>query len=235
MKIVAAIPVYDGKLFTQVVKCLMGEQIIAKECGDDFQVRFLPSCSHPAMGRNQLAKDFMEGDFDRLIFLDADVTFQPGDLVKLAHYPVDFVGGAYRFKLPNECYPVGFIEGEIWSNELGLIEVATLPGGFMALTRRVFEKLQAAHPERTYKHLGVTAHCYFQMKFEDGGMYGEDSFFCKEWTDLGEKVFLDPEITLTHWDFAPVPYAGRIGHWLKSRAGLPIEIEKNQPEPLKGL
>jgi hypothetical protein len=217
MKILVAVPVYDGKLAIEVVRCLINEQSVANGCGDELTFRFLPSCSHPAMGRNQLVQDFLESDAERLVFLDADVTFEPGSIVKIAHYPEDLVGGAYRFKLDSEQYPVGWLDNkELWANEHGLLEVATLPGGFLSLSRKVFETLKAKYPERGYTHFGKIAHCFFQMAFIDGNLYGEDSLFCKEYRDAGGKVWLDPELTLTHWDFSK-PYTGHIGNWLKGR------------------
>lgn len=220
MKILVAIPVYDGKLAVQTIRCLLNEQAVALGSGDDFQVRFLPSCSHAAMGRNQLAREFLDSDAERMVFLDADVTFEPGDLIKLAKHPVDFVGGAYRFKFEEESYPVGWLDAkELWASDLGLLEVKTLPGGFLSLSRNVFERLKAAHPEREYEHFGKKCHAFFMMPWLDGALYGEDSFFCKEWREAGGQVFLDPELDLTHWEFNR-PYSGHIGNWLKRRAGL---------------
>jgi hypothetical protein len=218
VKILVATPVYDGKLPVETVRSLLNEQAVANGSGDEIQVRFLPACSHPAMGRNQLAQDFLDSDADRLVFLDADVSFEPGSVIKIAHHPVDFVGGAYRYKLESESYPVGWVDTpQLWANEYGLLEVTTLPGGFLSLSRKVFETLKAAHPERGYEHFGNQAHCYFQMLFTEGHLFGEDSYFCKEWRDTGGKVFLDPELTLTHWDFNR-PFKGHIGNWLKGRA-----------------
>jgi hypothetical protein len=216
MKIVVATPVYDGKLPIETARALFNEQSLALLGGDELIFRFLPSCSHPAMGRNQLAQDFLESDAERLVFLDADVTFDLGHLLKIAKHPVDFVGGAYRFKMAEEKYPVGWLEGILQADKNGLLEVGTLPGGFLSLSRNVFEKLKAAHPEREYEHFSKKAHAYFQMPFANGYLCGEDSYFCLEWRALGEKVFLDPELTLTHWDFNK-PYVGHIGNWLKSR------------------
>ncbi len=223
MKVFVAIPVYDGKLPIETVRCLMNEQSVALRGGVELQVNFLPSCSHPAMGRNQLAQDFMDSDSDRMVFLDSDVTFEPGSLIRLALHPVDFVGGAYRLKLADENYPVGWVDGPMrgfkLSESAALLEVQWIASGFLSLSRKVFETLKAAHPDRAYTHLGRTAHCYFQMPFVDGQLYGEDSFFCKEWRDAGGQVFLDPELALTHWDFNK-PYPGHIGNWLKNRAGI---------------
>lgn len=217
MKIAVAIPVYDGKLPVESVRCLLNEQAAALVAGDELHVRFLPSCSHPAMGRNQLADDFLKSDADRLVFVDSDVTFEPGTLLKLAHRSQDFVGGAYRFKMDLESYPIGWLDKPfLQANADGLLEVSTLPGGMLSLSRKVFEVLKAAHPDREYEHFGRVAHCYFQTPFIDGHLYGEDSHFCKEWRDAGGEVFLDPELTLTHWDFNR-PYVGHVGNWLKNR------------------
>lgn len=219
MKILVATPVYDGKLPVEVVRSLLNEQAAAILSGDELTFRFLSSCSHPAMGRNQLAQDFMDSECERLVFLDSDVTFEPGSILKIAKHPVDFVGGAYRFKMNDETYPVGWIFGDLQADEHGLLEVMTLPGGFLSLSRKVFETLQAKYPERAYEHFGKKAHCYFQMPFSNGHLCGEDSFFCLEWRDAGGKVFLDPELTLTHWDFNN-PYVGHIGKWLKAKNGI---------------
>lgn len=221
MKTIVAIPVYDGKLHVNTVACLLNEYAVAFGSGDDLQIKFLPNCSVPAAGRNQLVQDFMDSGADKLIFLDSDITFEPGELLKLAHKPADVVGGAYRFKFETENYPIGWLEDNekkgLWANEHGLIEVASLPTGFLCISRKAFEVLREAHPDREYSHMGQKAFCYFQMVFKDGGLYSEDSFFCREFREAGGKVYLDPEIELTHWDFAPVPFKGHIGNYLKNR------------------
>lgn len=188
--------------------------------GDALQVAFLPACSTPAAGRNQLVQNFLDSDCERLLFLDADISFEMGSLLKIAHHPVDFVGGCYRFKTPNEQYPITWGDGdEIWCDRRGLIEVKTIPTGFLSLSRNVFEKFREAYPGRDYVQTGKKAYCYFQMVFKDGIMHSDDMYFCREWTEAGGKIYLDPEMTLTHWDFNPTPIIGHIGNWLKNRPG----------------
>lgn len=218
MKILVAIPVYDGKLPCRTVNCLMSEQYVANKLGDELLVEFLPNCSHPAMGRNQLAKAFLESDCDKIIYLDSDLTFEVGALVKLSRMPVDYVGGCYRFKQDGEAYPIAWLaQDELWADQHGLIEVGVLPAGFVCLSRKVFEILEKAHPERKFTHFGHTLHCYFQTPFANG-LHSEESFFAHEWRETGGKLYLYPELEITHWDFSPVPYKGHIGQWLKSRA-----------------
>ncbi len=217
MRINIAIPVYDGKLPFQVVKCLLEEQLLATQVGDALSVTFLPSCSVPAHGRNRLVKTFMDSGYDRLVFLDADVTFEPGALLKIAHLPVAFVGGAYRFKRPSEeAYPIGWLPGDLYTDKNGLLEVETIPTGFSAFDRSVFERMAKHYGDRHYSSEKENLFCYFQMIFADRQMHSDDTYFCKEWRAMGEKVFLYPELTLTHWD-QNIPYVGNIGKWLKSR------------------
>lgn len=221
MKIFVAIPLYDGKLGIETVRCLLNEQAMALGVGDDFTVSFLSSDSGIAGARNTLAHTFMETDFDRLVFLDSDITFEPGTLIKLAHHKADFVGGCYRYKNPTEAYPINWLEDKeqkgLQANDQGLLEVKTLPTGFLALSRNVFETFRREYPERSYEHLGQKNFCYFQFIFKDGQFYGEDIFFCREWSEKGGKIYLDPELALTHWGFNPTPHPGHIGNWLKNR------------------
>lgn len=218
MKIFVAIPVYDGKLGIDSVKSLMAEQALAIGLGDEFQINFMTGNAGIVQGRNQLSYEFMESDFDRLVFLDSDVTFEPGSLIKLAYMPVDFVGGCYRHKRAQESYPIIWQnKSELWVNKYGLLEVESLPTGFLALSRKVFETIRDKFPERAHTHFGEKSFSYFQMPVQGGILYGEDFFFCREWRALGGHIFLDPEINLTHWGFNPVPHVGNIGKWLKSQ------------------
>lgn len=229
MKILVAIPAYDGKLLVQSVIALMTEQALCIANGDELQIRF--SCSNAGLlqSRNVLVKDFLESGYDKMVFLDSDITFEPGAIIKLAYMPFDFVGGCYRYKKEPVKYPINFLpdQKDLWINRVGLIEVASLPTGFLSLSRKVFETIKENHPERALADQGEgnPAFCYFQMPFIDGQFYGEDVFLCKEWREAGGKIYMDPEIKLTHWSFNPTAYEGRIGDWIKSQ----------QPENQKGI
>jgi hypothetical protein len=231
MKIFVAIPVYDGKLPVQTATCLLNEVSVANGLGDELRVNFLPSCSVIAHGRNQLVQMFLDSDCDRMFFLDSDITFEPGALVKTCHMPFDIVGGCYRYREKNESYPIAWLPGnELWANKYGLLEVAMLPTGFLALSREAFEKFKAHYPNREYTHWNAKMYGYFQMAFKDGAMHSDDSYFCKEWRDMGGKIYLDPELTLGHWDFNPTPHIGNIGSFIKRKT--PQEIIDKHKEGL---
>lgn len=214
MKISVGLPVYDGKLMVQQVVSLLAETSIALLQGDTINVRFLGACTNLAFGRNQLVKEFLESDDDKLVFLDADVTFQPGDLLKLAHHPVDLVGGAYRLKQEKEQYPIALHKEPKELGPNGLVEVAMVPTGFLSMSRAVFERFKAHYPDRAYSTHGKPNYAYFQIPHRDGALYTEDAYFCREWREKGEKIYLDPELHLTHWA-GNIPYAGHVGNFYR--------------------
>lgn len=100
--------------------------------------------------------------------------------------------------------------------EGNLLEIYTLPTGFMMIKREVFEKLMKAHPEWEYKddtgHLDRNGdnrvYSFFDCGIVDDHYFSEDWFFCKRCIDIGEKIYADVTINLTHIGY--VEYQGRL-------------------------
>ncbi len=233
MKICVATPVYDGKMPVRTMNCLFTELSLAIGVGDTLMINCLSSSAGIAQARNQLATEFMNSKFDRLVFLDSDITWNPGDLIKLAHHDVDFVGGGYRYKRNPEQYPIAWLPDPdkkgLPVTKKGLLGVQGLPTGFLALSRNVFQTMLDKYPDRDLTiQNGHKCHAFFQMPFVDGHLYGEDLYFCRDWIESGGKIFLDPDISLTHWDFNPTPYGGNVGAFLTG--GLPPAVS-----PIFGL
>jgi len=215
VKLFIAVPAYDRKLTCETARALLNEQGAAQLAGVGFQVSFIPGSSLITVARDQAVREFMNSDADRLIFIDSDVCWDAGQILALARHDKDFVGGAYRYKDATEGYPVQWLDrDELWADpETGLLEVAALPGGFLSLSRKVFDTLAAKYPERAYFFHGEAFQAYFHCP--PGG--GEDGAFCADWCATGGQIWLDPSLTLTHVE-GPTRYTGNIGNWLKSRA-----------------
>lgn len=218
MRIFVAVPSRDNRVTAPMFKSLLGESEVARAAGDGFEVSFLPGCSLLPHGRNELVEQFMESGAERLVFVDDDMSWEPGALVKLAHHDADIVGGAGRAKETEERYCVTWLDRpELWSDSRGLIEVKSLGAAFLAISRAAIERLRAAESRTYVGDLDRVVHAHFTVPFTDGRLYGEDAAFCRDWAAAGGTVWLDPEITLTHWG-GNRPHKGNIGQWLKSRS-----------------
>lgn len=214
MKVFVSVPAYDRKVACETCRSLLNEQGAATIAGIEFQVSFVPGSSLITQARNQAVKEFINSDADRMVFIDADIAWEPATLLKLALHKVDFCGGAYRYKDAVEDYPVGWMtKDELWADsETGLIEVEMLPAGFMSLSRDVFIRLSKAFTGRVYNFHGHLFHAFFHCPPGDG----EDGAFCRDWRSIGGQIWLDPTLTLSHIE-GPMKYTGCIGEWLRAR------------------
>ena len=91
----------------------------------------------------------------------------------------------------------------------GLIQVQDAGTGFMCIKRNVIETMIEKMPKIEYKKElrflmneeddGIRWAIFdCEIDEEDGRYLSEDYLFCRRWQRLGGKVWLDPQITLTH-------------------------------------
>jgi hypothetical protein len=206
-----AIPCYDSKVYAYTSNALLTEMIPLLQHGWDLDFSFVPGSSLVHIARDKIANEFMDSDAERLVFIDSDVSWKPGSIVQLLSHDVDFVGGAYRHKRDDESYPVQFHPGETRSDpETGLMDVQLVPGGFMAVTKKVFQSLRKRFKQRKEYTIpfGPKQWPYFHCPPGEG----EDRTFCDEWRESGGKIYLDPHLTLAHHDGVKT-YMGCIREW----------------------
>jgi predicted O-methyltransferase YrrM len=152
---------------------------------------------HVDDARNAVVRDFLESDCTELIFLDADVSWEPDALVDLCKIDRDLVGGVYPYRreseeetMPVRHLPEIKVDGD-------LIEVEGLPTGFMKIKRHVLETM-AATAKHYLKDDGKPHPVLFERDYFGGGRRGGDIRFCMVWRDMGGKVYAAPELRLGH-------------------------------------
>lgn len=205
------IPSIDGKVCVQTVDSLLAEQFLAHEQGVHLLVQWRLGVSLIGVARNQLAADFLAVEnADCMVFVDADIAWSPGDLVRLAKQPQDVIGATYRAKREVEDWHVFGTPERVGD----LYRVDGLPGGFLKISRTAFQSIDAnVYQDRA----GRMWRDYFPTGFHDGRFYGEDYGFCRLWRKAGGMVWLDPSIKLRHMDGSRA-YTGDPAEWLRGRA-----------------
>lgn len=187
---------------------------------------------HVDDGRNAILRDFLKTDCTDLIFIDADVTWEPEALVKLALYDRDIVAGVYPKRSPDDdSYPVRVDPGTaLHPDSDGLVEVIGAPTGFMKIKRHVIEKFTEANKHRQFVGMGASADdaphtIIFERTYVDGHRWSGDYNFCREWRNMGGKIFVDPEMHLSH--IGEVEFSGTLGdYWRKKHGVLKLERER---------
>ena len=153
--------------------------------------------------RDTSAARFLQGDWSRLFFIDADIQFEPEQVATLWNMDCDVAVGCYPRKELKAEY-AAWVSGRLLrAHELDKIRqpfpVDYAGTGFMMIKRRVFEILQARHPEWKYEE-GHVGECwaFFQDPIEDGIHLSEDFFFCKRVREAGMQVLMHPKVRLKH-------------------------------------
>lgn len=219
MHIFAAVPCYDGKVHAATMDAFLGEMIMACHAGHALQVQRLEGCSSIPSARNALVFDFLKSKADRLVFIDSDMAWSPGDLVRLASLPHDIVGGAYRYKRDGAGFIVHWDEDEpqLWADAHGAMRVKGLGCGFLAISRKALLAIAEKSPDRWYLDAGEKVYAYFDMPFADGTLWGEDLRFCELARRANIPIHVLPELELTHCAGPNLGFKGRLGDWLRAR------------------
>ena len=83
MKVFIATPCYDGRVDAFCAAAIMRELSILREAGIDALWFPLCGCCYLPVARNKLVREFLATDCTDLVFVDSDVYFEPGAMLKL--------------------------------------------------------------------------------------------------------------------------------------------------------
>lgn len=233
MHVMIAIPAYTGTVHVGTMHSLIDDLIQLVSRGDRFTIVDDIANAMIADCRGVIATNFHHSDCDQLIFVDSDVCWERGALLKLIDHPVDLVAGIY----PKRCDPLGWTvryldRPELWADPAtGLLEVEAVPTGFMKISKACIAKMIEAYPETWHHSVAVNKEFWplFEPFYdrEKRHRFGEDYSFCLKWRAIGGQVWIDPEIEMGH--IGNKVFEGHLGKWLKSR------IIQDKPTPRGSL
>lgn len=189
--------------------------------------------------RNISIQRFLETDCTHLLFIDADLVFDPTACLKMMLKKKPVIGGLYRYKMEKEAYPCqlfvqdkGDHKGELVEQD-GCFLASGLPTGFLLIQRGVLEQMIATFPETRYEVREsdngpaiMTLHNIFDCVLYNGQWWGEDYIFCKRWTAMGGELW-----AYADFDCAHVGTYGYVGNYSKFYHGnIDAQIERNLRE-----
>jgi hypothetical protein len=198
-----ATPVGDGKPHDNYVGSLFNVGMAMREAGFacDFCIESF-NC-HVDDARNSMVRQFMQTDCTDLIFIDADVGYEPDDLVTLMRHDADIVAGVYPKKSDEETYPIYPIANSFVAGDNGLLEVLRVPTGFLRIRRHVLEALMVSEESRKFNtesqpFPNPAYYPIFERTFTDGRRWSGDFAFSNKARELGFKIYVDPEMGFSH-------------------------------------
>ena len=220
-----AMPCYDSvKIQTMVSMCKLVADLTRADIKVDINTLKSPYISY---ARNILTAQFMKSNKDYLLFIDADVEFEPECPLRMVVAQKDIVCTPYRVKT-NDPKVVRYTTTVPDNDNVkvlpgGLVELTRGPSGMMLIHRRVFETLQKNRPDleiQAHQHVdlfpeGFKIFSFWDCVFKDGKWTGDDIAFCNLATENGFKLYANIESEMVH--HGAYGYRGRFGDGLISK------------------
>lgn len=181
-KLFISTPMYAGQCCGLYMKSCLDLQTVCMQYGVDLKFSFLFNESLIQRARNYIADEFLRSDCTHMMFIDADIGFNPMDVIAMLVMDKDIIGAPYPKKtikwenikkaiIKNPEIQAAELEhlvGDIVFNPVaGMtrfsvtepIEVMEIGTGMMMIRRDTFDKFKEAYPQYSYlpDHQG-TAH-----------------------------------------------------------------------------
>jgi hypothetical protein len=198
-------PCYGGMLTESCFMSYIKWANTCRQLGIDWTMETMTNESLISRARNTLTAKFLNNkESTHLMFIDADIGWEPWHLLVMLNRDVDVIGGLYPMKsLPVKWCVNGFDGAEEGVD--GLQEVSKTGTGFMLIKRAVFEKLNAHPATKPFANdiglpveLNPYMKTYFDTAVRENRYYSEDWTFCENFRDLGGKIWVDKRILLKH-------------------------------------
>ena len=180
-KLFIATPMYGGSCLGTYMKSCLDLQTACMQYGIDVKFSFLFNESLIQRARNYLADEFLRSDATHLMFIDADIGFNPIDIIAMLAMDKDIIGAPYPKKtikwenikkavLKNPDIPSSELDklgGDIVFNPVSgterfsisePLQVLEIGTGMMMIRRDVFTTFKERYPEYEYTpdHVGTS-------------------------------------------------------------------------------
>ena len=149
--------------------------------------------------RNEMTASFLTTEHSHMMWIDADIEFEPKNIASLWNMEADVAVGVYAMKKPDKQWFAAWKDGALVKDLdqfNGPIEVDYAGTGFMMIRRNVIKTLAAKAP--SYEGPNGRVPALYMTPIHDDGFESEDYHFCRLAREAGFKIMMDPSVRLGH-------------------------------------
>jgi len=226
--LVIGTPCYGRQVTDLYAGSLLKLQMACSQRGIRMLVQMLGSDALITRARQNIVADFLANEAGtHLLFIDADIGFEPDQVFRLMDFDAEMSAAVYPIKRIDwnkvqACvsasrvplasaaltYMIEFAGNRVQVVD-GFAKVNYAGSGFLMIKRQVLLRMIEHYPELRYGHdhkpedkLGGSQYrcALFNCVIDqESGVYlSEDFSFCKRWTDMGGEIWADMQSRLTH-------------------------------------
>jgi hypothetical protein len=198
MKLMLAIPTYDGKIGIKSAFEFASLSLVLKKLGIGLELAQVSGCAIISKARNLLVSQFIKSDCTHLLFVDADVSITASAVLKLINVSKDkdIVSGLYPSRVEGKGF---FLQVHDEQTDNDLLRVMAVSTGFMLIARHVLQGMMDKHLELAYEDNNETHFALFDFCLKDRKYIGEDYNFCHRANADGYKIFVDQKNMVGHF------------------------------------
>lgn len=227
ISLVVGTPCYGRQVTDLYAASLLKLQLACLKRDVNLRVHMLGSDALITRARQDIVARFLEDETaTHLLFIDADIGFEPEQVFRLLDFDADVTAAIYPIKnldwqkiaaciqsgrapLKSAAlsYLIQFAHPEKIEVRKGFVQVSYAGTGFFMLKRSVLLAMAARYPELRYtaEHKPNDTHSAWRYALFNclidqatGTYLSEDFSFCRRWTDMGGEIWIDVQSRLTH-------------------------------------
>jgi hypothetical protein len=228
INLVVATPCFGGQISVLYAASLFKLQKLLRSYADlNLKILFKDGDALITRARASLISQFLDDpSATHLLFIDADIGFEPAQVLRLLQCGADMCAAVYPIKRidwdrvrttmaaarPNPAaaslkYVFEVEDPNAVIATAGFVKVRYAGTGFLMIRRQALEQMCARYPQLHYKRdHSLDAATASDKRFalfecmiaEDGTYLSEDFAFCKRWTDIGGEIWADLDSKLGH-------------------------------------
>jgi len=236
VNLVIATPCFGGQISVLYAASLFKlQKLLHGYAGITLKILFKDGDALITRARASLVSQFLDDPSStHLLFVDADIGFEPEQVLRLIECGADMCAAVYPIKRidwgrvrtvlaagrpdPSAAalqYVFEVDDPNAVIASAGFVKVRYAGTGFLMIRRAALEKMCARYPELQYQRDhsldAVTASAnrfalFDCMLAEDGTYLSEDFAFCKRWTGIGGEIWADISSRLNH--VGPMTFCG---------------------------
>jgi hypothetical protein len=236
INLVIATPCFGGQISVLYAASLFKLQKLIRGYGGlNLKILFKDGDALITRARASLVSQFLDDpDATHLLFIDADIGFEPEQVLRLiecgadmcaAIYPIkridwDKVRTSIKVARPNPAaaafnYVFEVDDPAAVIERGGFVRVRYAGTGFLMIRRQALQRICSHYPQLQYKRdhsidattaSGNRFALFECMIAEDGTYLSEDFAFCKRWIDMGGEIWADLNSKLDH--VGPMTFCG---------------------------
>ncbi len=226
--IMVCTPCFGRMVTSAYMESVLRLQVGCAANGVNFGIKLTGSDALITRARAELVAHFLNDPRPtHLMFIDADIGFEPEQVFRLLRFDADVVAATYPIKEIDwkrfaeaaragrrpETAGLHYVMHADFPlqtrNDFAKVRYAGT--GFVLIRRSALERLCAAHPELKYRQVHYAGgdemadnqHRYAlfdtMIDPESGEYLSEDYAFCRRWLDLGGEIWLDLKSKLAHF------------------------------------